>query len=130
MHTERYRFRNWSETLEWRPHRFYRPESEEEVALIVHEASDARSTLRTFDAGHSWSPLVITGDYLIKRTVPSALNVARLQDLTVDAVDHAVGRVQPDYPVPEAQGDEALRLGLAYTPDNSTPVPGPAPGHR
>jgi hypothetical protein len=48
----------------------------------------------------------------------------------VDAVDHAVGRVQPDYPVPEAQGDEALRLGLAYTPDDSTPVPGPALGHR
>jgi FAD-linked oxidoreductase len=65
MHTERYRFRNWSGTLECRPQRFYRPESEGEVALIVHEASDARSTLRTFGAGHSWSPLVITGDYLI-----------------------------------------------------------------
>jgi FAD/FMN-containing dehydrogenase len=60
-----YRFRNWDETLECRPERFYRPESEEEVIEIVREASDAGGTERTFGAGHSWSPLVLTDDTLI-----------------------------------------------------------------
>ena len=60
-----YRFRNWDETLECRPERFYRPESEEEVLEIVREASDAGGTVRTFGAGHSWSPLVVTDDTLI-----------------------------------------------------------------
>jgi FAD-linked oxidoreductase len=60
-----YRFRNWDETLECRPERFYRPESEEEVIEIVREASDAGVTERTFGAGHSWSPLVLTDDTLI-----------------------------------------------------------------
>ena len=60
-----YRFRNWDETLECRPKHFYRPESEEEIQEIVREASDAGETVRTFGAGHSWSPLVLTDDTLI-----------------------------------------------------------------
>src|ERR687898_1563237 len=60
-----YRFRNWDETLECRPRRFYRPESEEEILEILREASDASETVRTFGAGHSWSPLVVTDDTLI-----------------------------------------------------------------
>jgi FAD-linked oxidoreductase len=60
-----YRFRNWDETLECRPKHFYRPESEEEILAIVREASDAGKTVRTFGAGHSWSPLVLTDDTLI-----------------------------------------------------------------
>src|SRR3712207_3511071 len=60
-----YRFHNWDGTLECRPERFYRPESEEEVLEIVREASDAGGTVRTFGAGHSWSPLVVTDDTLI-----------------------------------------------------------------
>jgi L-gulonolactone oxidase len=60
-----YRFRNWDETLECRPERFYQPESEEEVLEIVREASDASGTVRTFGAGHSWPPLVVTDDTLI-----------------------------------------------------------------
>ena len=62
-----YRFRNWDETLECRPERFYRPESEEEVLEIVREASDAGGTVRTFGAGHSWSPLVLTDGLLRRR---------------------------------------------------------------
>jgi hypothetical protein len=60
-----YRFRNWDETLECRPKHLYRPESEEEILEIVREASDAGETVRTFGAGHSWSPLVVTDDTLI-----------------------------------------------------------------
>jgi L-gulono-1,4-lactone dehydrogenase len=60
-----YIFRNWDGTLECRPERFYRPESEEEVLEIVREAGDAGGTVRTFGAGHSWSPLVVTDDILI-----------------------------------------------------------------
>jgi FAD-linked oxidoreductase len=60
-----YRFRNWDESLECRSERFYRPESEEEVFEIVREASEAGRTVRTFGAGHSWSPLVLTDDTLI-----------------------------------------------------------------
>ncbi len=37
-----YRFRNWDGTLECRPERFYRPESEKEVLEIVRE-SDCRN---------------------------------------------------------------------------------------
>ena len=60
-----YRFRNWDKTLESRPERFYRPDSEEEVLEIVREANDAGGTVRTFGAGHSWSPLVLTDGTLI-----------------------------------------------------------------
>jgi FAD/FMN-containing dehydrogenase len=60
-----YRFRNWDETLECRPKHLYRPESEEEILEIVREASDAGETVRTFGAGHSWAPHVVTDDTLI-----------------------------------------------------------------
>src|SRR5918994_7681705 len=60
-----YRFRNWDGTLECRPKHFYRSKSEEEILEIVREASYAGETVRTFGAGHSWSPLVITDDTLI-----------------------------------------------------------------
>ena len=60
-----YRFRNWDESLECRPKHFYRPESEEEILEIIREASDAGETVRTFGAGHSWAPLVVTDDTLI-----------------------------------------------------------------
>ena len=60
-----YRFRNWDESLECRSECFYRSESEEEVFEIVREASDVGRTVRTFGAGHSWSPLVLTDDTLI-----------------------------------------------------------------
>jgi L-gulonolactone oxidase len=60
-----YRFRNWDETLECRPKHLYRPESEEEILEIVREARDAGETVRTFGAGHSWAPLVVTDDTLI-----------------------------------------------------------------
>jgi len=58
-------FRNWDGTLECRPERLCRPESEDEVVKIVHEASNAGGTVRAFGAGHSWSPLVPTDHTLI-----------------------------------------------------------------
>lgn len=60
-----YTFRNWDGSLGCRPRRFYQPRYEEEVVEIVREASDAGDTVRTFGAGHSWSPLVVTDDALI-----------------------------------------------------------------
>ena len=60
-----YRFRNWDESLECRPERFYRPDSVEEVGEIVRRADEAGRTVRAVGAGHSWSPLVITDDTLI-----------------------------------------------------------------
>jgi hypothetical protein len=59
-----YRFRNWDETLECRPERFYQPESEEEVLEIIREASDAGGTVRTLGAGHSKSQELEVGALL------------------------------------------------------------------
>jgi FAD-linked oxidoreductase len=60
-----YTFSNWDGTLNCKPQKFYRPQSEQEVVDIVRSVSQAGGTVRTFGAGHSWSPLVITDDTLL-----------------------------------------------------------------
>src|SRR5919107_1085192 len=65
----------------------------------------------------------LTGDRT--RAGPPTSDVARLKDLTV----HAVGRVQPGHPMPEAQGNEALCLGLAHAPDERLQDTGTGPPH-
>src|SRR5829696_4201827 len=94
--------------------------------VLAHEILVAADATRADD--HRLRPQrELTGDRT--RAGPPTSDVARLKDLTVDAVDHAVGRVQPGHPMPEAQGNEALCLGLAHAPDERLQDTGTGPPH-
>jgi FAD/FMN-containing dehydrogenase len=69
-------FRNWARTINCRPARYCQPRSTEEVVGIVKDALQAGKKVRAVGAGHSWSPLVLTGDVLV--------NLDRMASLTVD----------------------------------------------
>ena len=99
-----YKFRNWDRTLKCQPQRFYQPESEQEVVEIVRQVKSAGGCVRTFGAGHSWSPLVLTDDTLVnldKLKKPRVINVQnrrvtvqsgiRLKNLTPYLADRGLG---------------------------------------
>ena len=65
MMSTRYRFRNWARTQSCRPSRYYQPESEEALCAIVAEASEVGARIRVVGAGHSWSDIVLTDQWLI-----------------------------------------------------------------
>src|SRR5258708_173386 len=58
-------FGNWDKTLSCFPDCYHQPRSEAEVADIVQETYKRGGVVRTFGAGHSWSPLVLTSDTLV-----------------------------------------------------------------
>jgi sugar-1,4-lactone oxidase-like protein len=60
-----YIFRNWDRSLACHPKRFFQPKTEEEVIEIVRNVSREGGTVRTFGAGHSWSPVAITDGTLL-----------------------------------------------------------------
>ena len=61
----RYRFRNWARTQQCRPARYYQPDSEAALVSLVKEAARTDAVIRVVGAGHSWSELVLTDDWLI-----------------------------------------------------------------
>lgn len=56
---------NWSESLRFTPQRTVEPESEDELAELVHECSAAGGTVRPVGKGHSSMPLMATDDVLV-----------------------------------------------------------------
>jgi FAD-linked oxidoreductase len=58
-------FHNWARTITCRPAQFCQPESQDEVVQIVKAALQSGKRVRTVGAGHSWAPLVLTGDVLV-----------------------------------------------------------------
>lgn len=59
------RWKNWSGSLRSSPEKMVLPESEEELAALVKTAAGEKKGIRAVGAGHSSSPLVATGDYLV-----------------------------------------------------------------
>jgi FAD/FMN-containing dehydrogenase len=57
-------FKNWSKTIQFRPARFCRPESEADVITLVNEARAQGRTLRFQGAGHSFSQILTTNETL------------------------------------------------------------------
>jgi FAD/FMN-containing dehydrogenase len=58
-------FNNWDSTIICFPDNYFQPRTEAEVVEIVKDAYKRGVVVRTFGAGHSWSPLVPTDDTLI-----------------------------------------------------------------
>jgi len=60
-----YHFRNWAGNERCHPERFFQPQTHDEIIAIVREAVKAGRKLRVTGAGHSWSPIACTGDYMV-----------------------------------------------------------------
>jgi len=60
-----FEFNNWDQSLSCAPKFYCEPRSEAEVVDLVKQTYDRRGVIRTFGAGHSWSPVVLTSDTLI-----------------------------------------------------------------
>lgn len=58
-------FENWSHTIEFKPRRFCRPRTEDEVVAIVKDAMASETHVRTQGAGHSFAQLLATNDTLL-----------------------------------------------------------------
>jgi FAD-linked oxidoreductase len=77
-----FEFNNWDNTLRCEPKLYCEPRSEAEVVDLVQQTYNRRGVIRTFGAGHSWSPVVLTSDTLVnldklKRLI--AVDQARLR---------------------------------------------------
>jgi FAD/FMN-containing dehydrogenase len=78
-------FNNWAHTITCKPARFCQPESTEEVVQIVKLALDTGKRVRTVGGGHSWAPLVLTGDVLVNLDKMQAVTTDRQSRATVQA---------------------------------------------
>src|SRR5262249_45872895 len=58
-------FDNYGKNLREQPINFYRPASEEELAGIVTTVAAKKTRLRVLGAGHSWSPIAVSGANMI-----------------------------------------------------------------
>ena len=67
------RWRNWSQTCESIPEKILYPSSIEEVVSIVKEASKQEKRIRVVGAGHSFTSLVKTNDWLISLDLLSGI---------------------------------------------------------
>lgn len=81
--TAGHHFQNWAETISCRPASFAQPASIDELAELVKAAGRAGKVVRTYGAGHSWAPLVLSNDVQV--------NLDRMQNVV--AVDAAARRV-------------------------------------
>jgi FAD/FMN-containing dehydrogenase len=59
-------FRNWAETLNFKPERYCQPDNEAEVVTIVKDVLANGGRIRTTGAGHSWSHFVVTDKTLLQ----------------------------------------------------------------
>ena len=60
-----FQFRNWAENESCRPDSYFLPETEQEIIEIIKQAKSAAKKIRVVGAGHSWSPVVCTNDFLL-----------------------------------------------------------------
>jgi len=67
------RWRNWSQTCECIPEKILYPSSIEEITSIVKEASKQEKRIRVVGAGHSFTSLVKTNDWLISLDLLSGI---------------------------------------------------------
>ncbi len=60
------RMRNWARTVEWEPVRVVEPAGLEAVVHAVDEVRRRRGRLRVIGSGHSFTPLAVTDDTLLR----------------------------------------------------------------
>lgn len=60
-----FRFQNWARNAACLAEVFFQPESEMELQRIVQEAMAQRKRIRVVGAGHSWSPVACSDEYLV-----------------------------------------------------------------
>ncbi|MCA9562420.1 MAG: FAD-binding protein, partial [Myxococcales bacterium] len=58
-------FRNWARNQSCRPVEIHTPSHPSEISTILQRARALGKRVRCVGAGHSWSPLVCTDDYLV-----------------------------------------------------------------
>jgi len=58
-------FKNWAGNHKSRLERYLQPETEEEIVEIVQEAASLGKRIRTVGAGHSWSPIACTDQWMV-----------------------------------------------------------------
>ncbi|XP_065072222.1 L-gulonolactone oxidase-like [Rhopilema esculentum] len=61
-----YRFTNWAKTYSCQPELFFEPETVEELAQILRQASAERKRVRVIGFGHSPSDICCTNDFMIR----------------------------------------------------------------
>ncbi|MFE8697267.1 D-arabinono-1,4-lactone oxidase [Cytobacillus sp. FJAT-53684] len=66
-------WKNWAHTFESHPNQILYPSSINEVCSIVNEAAKLKKTLRVVGAGHSFTKLVKTDDWLISLDLLSGI---------------------------------------------------------
>jgi hypothetical protein len=81
----RTRWTNWAETVCCWPERVFYPRSRDDLVAIVRQARREGKKVRAVGAGHSWSALAATDDYLVC--------VSRLRKVAVDLADPRCPRV-------------------------------------
>lgn len=62
---ENIRWQNWAGTCESRPAKIFFPESVEEITELVCKARSSSTSIRVIGAGHSFTPLAHTDEWLI-----------------------------------------------------------------
>ena len=66
-------WRNWGGNHQCKPEGYFEPESVEELIDIVERARTRHKSIRVVGAGHSWSDIVCTGDFLVSLVRLNAL---------------------------------------------------------
>ncbi|MEN2992273.1 MAG: D-arabinono-1,4-lactone oxidase [Bacteroidia bacterium] len=59
------RCQNWGRTVAFSPAYYAQPSEEEAIRRLIGQAVEQRRTLRVVGAGHSWTPLIETPDFLL-----------------------------------------------------------------
>lgn len=101
MYRSSYRWRNRSQNLTSTAARYYEPESAAEVQEIVREARRQGQRVRAVGDSHSWSPLAVTGGFLV-----STRRMRRILSVSADPPRMVVE--------PGATVGETLRACLAH----------------
>ncbi|MBN3525757.1 D-arabinono-1,4-lactone oxidase [Paenibacillus apiarius] len=64
--SERLRWSNWSGTVQCEPERILRPDTEDRVSELVQAAARLGKTVRIIGAGHSFTPLGETAEWMVQ----------------------------------------------------------------
>lgn len=90
----REQFQNWGQSARCQPLAVMRPNTEEEVQLVIELARRQGREIRCFGAGHSPSDLVCSSDYMMNLDRLSGLIKVTLPDCSADPqkrLAHGVG---------------------------------------
>jgi L-gulonolactone oxidase len=60
-----YHFRNWAGNEQCFPEKYFQPESESDIVAVVKDAVVSGKKIRVVGAGHSWSAVACSDEYMI-----------------------------------------------------------------